>query len=157
MTRGSFAEKVTGVENRMLDALRSKASARVARDAPTGALDSFRRRRTCVLVTYKRDGTPVPSPVWFGVRDGKLYIHTAGWKVKRILRDPRVRVAPSTFRGRPVGSPIEGRARVLSPAERSAGEAAWRANFTPDQRLYFQTLGRLHSEMAEIVEVTPND
>ena len=48
------------------------------------------------LESFKRDGTPVQTPVWFAEEHGVLYIYTlanAG-KVKRIRRHPRIRLAP---------------------------------------------------------------
>jgi hypothetical protein len=35
------------------------------------------------------------------------------WKTKRLRRDPRVRVAPSTVRGKPTGPAIQARATLL--------------------------------------------
>ena len=48
------------------------------------------------LVSFKRDGTPVATPLWFVVDGERLLAitdaHSA--KVKRIRRDPEVTVAP---------------------------------------------------------------
>ena len=65
----------------------------------------------CLLVTYKRSGEGVRTPVWFGLGDGKLYVRSEAdvAKVKRIRNDQRVRVAPCTVRGKPLGLPAEGR------------------------------------------------
>ena len=55
------------------------------------------------LTTFKRDGTPVATPVWIvGLADGKLgfYTSSATWKVKRLAHDPRVEVRPCDMRGR---------------------------------------------------------
>ena len=67
------------------------------------------------LATYRKNGQPVYTPVWFAERDGKLYVMTRddSWKYKRIRNNPRVRVAPSTMRGRITGPEIEARARIL--------------------------------------------
>jgi hypothetical protein len=43
------------------------------------------------LTTFKRDGTPVATPVWVVSDDGRrLLVWTAAqtWKVKRLRRDP---------------------------------------------------------------------
>ncbi|WP_082573758.1 MULTISPECIES: PPOX class F420-dependent oxidoreductase [unclassified Nocardioides] len=69
-----------------------------------------------LLVTYKRDGTPIPSPVWFA-RDGEtLYVWTEinAFKAKRIRNDPRALLAPCDARGVPEGDPIAARGRVLT-------------------------------------------
>lgn len=71
------------------------------------------------LTTFRRSGAAVATPVWYLVLDGKLYVRTqaGAGKVKRIRHTPRVQLAPSTFRGRPLGPPVEGRARILGPDE----------------------------------------
>src|SRR5438552_7948455 len=71
------------------------------------------------LASFRKDGKPVRTPLWFGERDGKLYIMTRddSWKYKRIRNNSRVLVASSTMRGRITGADSEGRARVLSPEE----------------------------------------
>jgi len=79
-------------------------------------LGSLARRRYISLTTFRRDGTPVSVPVWVVSDDGKRLLVWTGagtWKVKRIRRNPRVLVAPSTFRGRERGPRMEGTARVL--------------------------------------------
>src|SRR5690349_17217400 len=61
-----------------------------------------------LLVTYKRDGTPVPSPVWFA-RDGdELFVWTEinAFKAKRLRRDERALIASCSPRGVPRGAPI---------------------------------------------------
>jgi uncharacterized protein len=80
--------------------------------APLAALD----RGSCLLlVSVRRDGTPVPTPLWFA-RDGeRAYVRTAADspKVARLRRTPDVTVAACTYRGRPLGEPLRARARPL--------------------------------------------
>ncbi|GAB3644381.1 PPOX class F420-dependent oxidoreductase [Streptomyces sparsus] len=69
------------------------------------------------LVTFKRDGTPVATPVW-GVADGNellVWTRDDSWKVKRLRRDPRVTVTPCDARGRVDGGArtVEGTGRLL--------------------------------------------
>jgi PPOX class probable F420-dependent enzyme len=69
------------------------------------------------LVTYRRDGTPVPTPVWAAVDGEELLVWTRddSWKVKRLRRDQRVRVTPCDVRGGLADGavPVEGKARLL--------------------------------------------
>jgi uncharacterized protein len=68
-----------------------------------------------LVTTFRRDGTPVPTPVW-AVRDADaLMVWTVGdsGKVKRIRRDGAVTVAPCTVRGVPKGDPVPGHATLL--------------------------------------------
>src|ERR1700712_4393323 len=75
-----------------------------------------------LLTTFRRDGTPVPTPVWV-VRIGDELVvwssPTAG-KMKRIRRDPHIEIGPCTRRGKPLGRPIAGRARILDDSELDA-------------------------------------
>lgn len=67
------------------------------------------------LTTFKKDGTPVATPLW-GARDGeRLLVWTTAdsWKVKRIKRNAKVTVAPCTARGKVEGDAIEGIADIL--------------------------------------------
>ncbi|MGF1428545.1 PPOX class F420-dependent oxidoreductase [Kitasatospora sp. LaBMicrA B282] len=83
-------------------------------------LEALTRARYVSLTTYRRDGTPVATPVWHVVADGLLYVwtETNTGKVKRLRRDPRVRVVVCDVRGRiaPGAASAEGTARVLDAA-----------------------------------------
>jgi uncharacterized protein len=79
-------------------------------------LGSLARERYISLTTFKRDGTPVSTPVWVVSDDGRRLLVWSGertWKVRRLRRDPRVLVAPSSFRGAERGERVEGRAHVV--------------------------------------------
>ncbi|MEV7581302.1 PPOX class F420-dependent oxidoreductase [Streptomyces erythrochromogenes] len=69
------------------------------------------------LTTFRKDGTPVATPVWAVADGGELYVWTRSdsWKVKRIRNDGRVTVAACDVRGRLAeGTPVfEGQARLL--------------------------------------------
>jgi uncharacterized protein len=71
------------------------------------------------LVTFRKNGQGVPTPVWFAQEGSKLYIVTMGnaGKVKRIRNNPKVTLAPCTASGKVTGSSIEAIARVLPDAE----------------------------------------
>ena len=74
------------------------------------------REKHISLTTFKRDGTPVSTPVWAVTDDGRrLLIWSAAdtWKVKRIRRDPHVRVAGCDFHGTGHGDVVEATARLL--------------------------------------------
>ena len=70
------------------------------------------------LTTFRRDGTPVATPVHVAAEPHEpdvAYFRT--WdttgKAKRLRHTPAVRVAPSTFRGRALGPAIRAEARLL--------------------------------------------
>jgi PPOX class probable F420-dependent enzyme len=81
----------------------------------TPELAPFVRQKTVLLTTYRRDGTPVGTPLSLAVDGDRAYFrtwHTAG-KAKRLRNDARVTVTPSTTRGRPTGPALAGEARQL--------------------------------------------
>jgi len=87
----------------------------------------LRGRKHALLVTFRKDGTAVPVPVWFGLIDDRhLVVHTEERtaKVRRIRRDPRARVFPCDPRGKVLGPGVEATARILPADEEPEAEAA---------------------------------
>ena len=87
--------------------------------AITPSLAPFAEQHTVLLTTFRRDGTPVGTPVGIVVDGPHAYVRswsTSG-KAKRIRNNPEVQIAPSTFRGRPTGPAINGRATLLRGEE----------------------------------------
>ena len=131
--------------------------AREIADAPrTGSLQDIVTCKRSLLVTYRRDGTPVPTPVWAAAAGGLLYVRTerAAGKVKRLRRDPRMLVAPCTVRGRPLGAPFEASARVLSAEEEPRGERALARRYGFGRALFEWSMDRMRVDMGYL-EITP--
>jgi PPOX class probable F420-dependent enzyme len=86
---------------------------------PASPFARFTDRWAVRLTTYKRDGTPVGTAVNLAVAGDKAYFRTyeETWKFKRLARDPRVEVAPSTIRGKSTGPSMRARARLLDGTE----------------------------------------
>jgi uncharacterized protein len=144
------------LQNRFYDRMRHRDAFRVAREQGKATdFEPLRGHHYCLVVTFKRSGEPVPTPVLFGLADGKLYLRTerTAGKLKRIRNDPHVRGGPCNWRGKPRGPLTEGRARILPPAENEAAYAALKANYTFGQRLFESGLDRLPVEIV-YVEVT---
>jgi len=80
---------------------------------------AIRDQKYISLTTFRKTGIGVPTPVWFGEDDGKLYVMTRGdmGKSKRIRNNPQVRVAPCTIRGKVTGPEFAATARILPPEE----------------------------------------
>jgi len=143
------------VENRFLHAIRHRAAHSVAGAPAGGGIGDLRGRKYCLLVTYKRNGDAVPTPLWFGVAGGKVFLETEpdSPKVRRIRANPRVRVAPCDMRGKPLGAPFEGQARELPAGDHDHAERAIAANYGLERRLYERLfVGNL--EVANL-EITP--
>ncbi|MEU3993102.1 PPOX class F420-dependent oxidoreductase [Streptomyces platensis] len=72
------------------------------------------------LVTFRRNGTPVATPVWAVAEGAELLVWTRddSWKVKRLRHDPRVTVTPCDVRGRIAegARTAEGTGRLLEGA-----------------------------------------
>jgi uncharacterized protein len=87
--------------------------------ASAASFAPFARQRTVLLTTFRRDGTPVRTPVSIAVDGDRAFIRSwdSAGKVKRIRNDPEVTVAPCTARGRPTGPPMTARARILTGQE----------------------------------------
>ena len=80
------------------------------------------------LKTFRKNGEPVATPVWFALHDGRLHITTEAdsGKMKRIRNNPRVLISPCNMRGKPTGPSVEGLARDVQDADTSEAEQALR-------------------------------
>jgi len=79
-------------------------------------LDAVRDARTILLTTYKRDGTPVETPVSIAFEGDRAFFRSydQAWKTKRLRNNPRVQIAASTLRGKRTGPAIPARATLLA-------------------------------------------
>src|ERR1035437_909032 len=131
--------RVTSVPNRFYHWIRHPSARSPAGQERTGrGFEHLRGQKNCLLLTYKRSGEAVPTPVWLGLGDGKPSARGVSdvAKVKRIRNDPRVRVAPCTARGKQLGPPAEGRARVLDqPSDGEEAEGALQATCGVGRRI----------------------
>src|SRR2546423_2592701 len=104
-----------------------------------GSFDTLRGHKYALIVTFRRNGVAVPTPVWFGLdEDGNVFTRTwadAG-KVKRLPHDSRALLAPCTVRGKPLGAAVQGRGRVLPREEWERAERAIEANYGLGRRIY---------------------
>ena len=88
-------------------------------------LQPFIDQPTVRLTTFRRNGTPVGTPVSLAVDGERAFVRTyeSSGKVKRIRRNPVVEVAPSTFRGRPTGEGFRATVRTLGDEEAERARA----------------------------------
>lgn len=79
-------------------------------------LERLRTEQYSNLVTFKRDGTPVATPIWHALVGDTIVMFTeaASFKVKRLRRDPRIEIEPCNWRGVPSGPRWKGRGRVAT-------------------------------------------
>ncbi len=85
--------------------------------------DELQAKKYINVETYKRNGEPVQTPVWFFVKDDKIFVVTRSktGKMKRIKNNPKVRIAECTIKGHVTGRWTNGTATVLDGTE--TGEA----------------------------------
>jgi uncharacterized protein len=84
-----------------------------------GAAQQVQGQKYLSLTTFRRAGTPVRTPVWFGQVGDKLYVMTRSdsGKYKRIRNNPQVRLAACTMRGTIAGPEFAGTAKILPVQE----------------------------------------
>ena len=87
---------------------------------------AIRGQKYISLTTFRKDGSKVATPVWFGEDGDKLYVMTRSdlGKTKRIRNNPHVRVAPCTVRGKVTGPEYAALARILPPEEHAHAREA---------------------------------
>ena len=78
------------------------------------------------LISFRKNGAAIPTPVWFGEKDGRLYVMTRSdsGKYKRIRNNPQVRIAACTMRGTITGPEFTGTARILPVGEHAQARKA---------------------------------
>lgn len=88
------------------------------------AIDAVRRARYIRLTTFRRDGTPVATPVWLAHDGDDVVVSTApdSGKAKRLRHTSRVLVAPSNARGVPLADvvEVEGTAELVTEPSEAA-------------------------------------
>ena len=80
------------------------------------ALAGVAGERYISITTFRHDGSPASTPVWVVSDDPHRLLVATGaetWKVRRIKRDPHVRVAGCSARGKVHGEAVDGVARLV--------------------------------------------
>jgi PPOX class probable F420-dependent enzyme len=83
------------------------------------AAEQIQGQKYLSLTTFRRDGTSVRTPVWFGQEGDKLFVMTrsSSGKYKRIRNNPQVRIAACTMRGTITGPEFTAMARIVTVQE----------------------------------------
>lgn len=157
-TRLPLPSRIMAVQYRVFDRVRHPAANAIAHERGTAAdFASLAGSRQCLVVTFRRSGEPVATPVNFGLSaDGRLLFrsepHVA--KVARLRRDPHVRVCACSVRGKPRGPLVEATARVLPEEDASWAYPIVAANWDPATAIIERGYDRIGVPMA-YVELTP--
>jgi hypothetical protein len=106
------------------------------------------------LVTFRRTGEPVGTPVLFVMDGDRLLVRTAhhAGKLKRLAHTAEVELAPSDSRGRRIGPAVRGRASVLGPEAVRPALARLHARYRIAGPL-FTAIRRLRGQRDVIIEI----
>lgn len=120
--------------------------------APTG-FAALAGHKYITLETFRRNGQGVQTPVWFAADPSvnpsappAVYVYTIGatGKVKRIRNNPRVRIAPSTARGKPLGDWLDATAQIVTGSDAARGMRLLNQKYFPWKQLlgFFASFSR---------------
>jgi PPOX class probable F420-dependent enzyme len=90
------------------------------------AFDHLETERFISLMTFRRSGDGVATPVWFALDGAQIVVGTFedSGKAKRIRHTEKVEIAPCNFRGLVRGPYVPGTASFLGPTEAILASAA---------------------------------
>jgi PPOX class probable F420-dependent enzyme len=135
----------------------------------TSTLERFADQKTVILTTYRRDGTPVDTPVHIAVDGGRAFIRTyeKAYKTKRLRRCPEAELwLASNGTGsailalarpkaaRRAGSPVHVRATELSGDESRRAGAALARKYPLLQGVMIPRMHRLEGTRTINLELT---
>ena len=156
----ALKHRLADASYRFLDRMRHKTAFDSAEQAGTARdFAGLRDHKHALLVTFRTDGTAVPTPVWFALLDDRRLVVSAEErtaKVRRIRRDPRARVVPCDPRGKPLGPGVDASARILAAEEEGElAEAALDRRYGRMRRGYHKLMldeaGMVHLEITAAV------
>jgi PPOX class probable F420-dependent enzyme len=119
-----------------------------------GTFDPFVEQKVSLLTTYRKDGTPVKTPVDVVVVEGQAYFRTydASWKAKRLAHTKKVEIAPGK---EATGPAVSCRARPLEAAEIAAVRRALGAKHPIRQGLLVPVYHRMKHYTTLYYELVP--
>jgi len=82
-------------------------------------LEQFLDQKYINFETYKKDGTPIRTPVWFVIDKDLIYVITrdSTGKVKRLRNNQDVRIVSCSFKGEPKNEWVKGKAEMITGEE----------------------------------------
>ena len=82
-------------------------------------LKIFEKAKYINIQTYKKTGQPISTPVWFIIKDNKIFFRTShnSGKIKRIRNNNNVKFALCDIRGKIKGEWYEGIAKIENDSD----------------------------------------
>jgi len=112
-------------------------------------LEQFLDQKYINLETYKRDGTPIRTPVWFVIDNDLIYVITreSTGKVKRLKNNQSIRIVTCSFKGQPKNEWVNGM------AEKITGEKADKAIKLRKKKygMYARLIGLFTSQKGDLI------
>ncbi len=108
------------------------------------SLTQFKGHQYINVETYRKTGEAVATPVWFIELDDKLYVRTGAQsgKIKRIRRNPKIRVAPCDARGNLLGEWVAAQAHIVDEKTAEAVNQLLKKKYGLP-KAFFDTVSRL--------------
>jgi len=121
-------------------------------------LNQFEKQQYMSVETYRRTGEGVRTPVWFIESNGEFLFNTeeTSAKVKRIRRNPAVKIAPCDVRGELKGEFIPGVARFLTPEESALAKKIYARKYGLMGKI-FESLGNSRKSARVFLAVKPDE
>jgi PPOX class probable F420-dependent enzyme len=121
----------------------------------------FSGRMYIALETYKKSGQPKVTSVEAIERNETIYFRTevGKWKVKRIKKNPRVRLVPCNRRGMPNGIWVNGETHILQGKEHEQAMTLFKKDFGTAGDYLRRAAYRLFKgqSMSTYISITPLD
>jgi PPOX class probable F420-dependent enzyme len=120
-------------------------------------LAAVKNAKTILLVTYKRDGTPVATPVSIAFDGDRAFFRSydKAWKTRRLRNDPRIEFSPATLRGKPTGPPVQARAVLLQSGQARIAASALARRHRVLQGMLVPLAHRVMGYQTMHYEITP--
>jgi len=120
------------------------------------ALEQLKKQKYLSLETFRKNGEGVRTPVWFIEVNGEYCLNTESdsGKVKRIRRNPAVRIAPCNMRGDLMGEFISGNARFLSTEEAETVKKSYAKKYGL-MGVLFESMGRSRKTERVFLAIKP--
>jgi uncharacterized protein len=122
---------------------------RIALAPRVGSVAEVRGAKRTLVVTFRRDGRPVPTPVWAAHAGGAFYVRSerSAGKLKRLRNDARVLLAPCSVRGKPLGPPLEARGFLVEHEDELTAECPLAERYGLGREFFERTMDIMRIEM----------
>ena len=108
-------------------------------------LGRFENQQFMNLETFRKNGEGVKTPVWFVLDNNIIYVRTGidSWKVKRLRKNPQVRIVPSDRVGQPLDDWVMAHGEVVeAEVETQATKKLFKRKYGLQMR-FFDLMGRV--------------